>query len=108
MNERNDGGPAFAHGNPDQGGDSGMSLRDYFAASVSNDDHVIRAIRTMDDRDLARYALDTDDEETVSDAADYLGLSELEKIEKRLALEAKAIARARYQQADAMLAEKEK
>lgn len=26
--------PAFAHGNPEQGGDPGMSLRDYFAGQV--------------------------------------------------------------------------
>ena len=29
-----DGGPAFAHGNPEQGGDPGMSLRDYFAGQA--------------------------------------------------------------------------
>jgi hypothetical protein len=29
-----DGGPAFAHGNPEQGGDAGMSLRDYFAGEA--------------------------------------------------------------------------
>ncbi|WP_043767568.1 hypothetical protein [Algiphilus aromaticivorans] len=34
MSVRNDGGPAFAHGNPDQGGAAGMSMRDYFAAKV--------------------------------------------------------------------------
>ena len=29
-----DGGPAFAYGNHEQGGDSGMSLRDYFAGQI--------------------------------------------------------------------------
>lgn len=29
-----DGGPAFGHGNPTQGGDPGMSLRDYFAGQA--------------------------------------------------------------------------
>jgi hypothetical protein len=29
-----DGGPAFAHGHPAQGGDRGMSLRDYFAGQA--------------------------------------------------------------------------
>jgi hypothetical protein len=29
-----DGGPAFAHGNPDQGGDAGMSSRDYIAVAA--------------------------------------------------------------------------
>ena len=28
------GGPAFAHGNPEQGGNEGMSLRDYFAGQA--------------------------------------------------------------------------
>lgn len=31
---RNDGGPAFAHGNPEQGGDPGMSLRDWLAGQA--------------------------------------------------------------------------
>ncbi len=34
---KNDGGPAFAHGNPEQGGDPGMSLRDWFAGQVIGD-----------------------------------------------------------------------
>lgn len=34
MGEHNDGGPAFAHGNPEQGGDPGMSLRDWFAGQA--------------------------------------------------------------------------
>jgi hypothetical protein len=29
-----DGGPAFAQGNPEPGGDVGMSLRDYFAGQA--------------------------------------------------------------------------
>lgn len=28
------GGPAFGHGNPEQGGDPGMSLRDWFAGQA--------------------------------------------------------------------------
>lgn len=34
IEKRKDGGPAFAHGNPEVGGDEGMSLRDYFAAAA--------------------------------------------------------------------------
>ena len=34
MSEQHDGGPAFAHGNPEQGGDPGMSLRDWFAGQA--------------------------------------------------------------------------
>lgn len=29
-----DGGPAFGHGNPEQGGNEGMSLLDFFAAAA--------------------------------------------------------------------------
>ena len=29
-----DGGPAFAHGNPEQGGHPGLSLRDWFAGQA--------------------------------------------------------------------------
>lgn len=32
MNQDKDGGQAFPHGDPTHGGDTGMSLRDYFAA----------------------------------------------------------------------------
>jgi hypothetical protein len=32
--ERNTGGPAFAYGNHEQGGDAGMSLRDWFAGQA--------------------------------------------------------------------------
>lgn len=31
---RPNGGPAFAHGNPEHGGDPGMSLRDWFAGQA--------------------------------------------------------------------------
>lgn len=34
MSKINDGGPAFAHGNHEQGGHSGMSLRDWFAGQA--------------------------------------------------------------------------
>lgn len=34
MTEKKDGGPAFAHGNPEQGGDPGMTLRDWFAGQA--------------------------------------------------------------------------
>ena len=32
------GGPAFAHGNPTDGGEPGMTLRDYFAVHASRQD----------------------------------------------------------------------
>ena len=31
MTAKNDGGPAFPHGDPTHGGEDGMTLRDYFA-----------------------------------------------------------------------------
>lgn len=34
MTKRDDGGPAFGHGNHEQGGDPGMSLRDWFAGQA--------------------------------------------------------------------------
>lgn len=34
MTTPKDGGSAFGHGNPEQGGDPGASLRDYFAAQA--------------------------------------------------------------------------
>ena len=34
MTQKHDGGPAFAHGNHEQGGSSGMSLRDWFAGQA--------------------------------------------------------------------------
>ena len=34
MTKINTGGPAFAHGNHEQGCDSGMTLRDYFAGQA--------------------------------------------------------------------------
>lgn len=34
MSKINDGGPAFAYGNHEQGGASGMSLRDWFAGQA--------------------------------------------------------------------------
>lgn len=39
MAEIEDGGPAFAHGNPEQGGDPGMSLRDWFASQMDRDEY---------------------------------------------------------------------
>lgn len=34
MTRRDDGGPAFGHGDPTNGGCSGMSLRDWFAGQA--------------------------------------------------------------------------
>ena len=45
-----DGGPAFAHGNPEQGGDTGMSLRDYFAGQA-----LAKSMSSYVDRDNAAH-----------------------------------------------------
>ena len=75
----------------------GMSLRDYFAAAVQADDRLVKCVRAMDDKDLAIFALCPDAE------ADFFVLGQVEKYVLRFELEAKAIARVRYMQADAML-----
>ena len=112
-----DGGPAFPcdplefhYGNP-----NGMSLRDYFAAHVQADDRLVKCIRAMDDTALTIFALhpqaEREDHITETgmlsivplwDALDAVG-----KVTARLELEAKAIARVRFMQADAMLRARE-
>lgn len=109
MNEQmNDGGPAFPHdGQIDYTG--GMTLRDYFAAHCQEDDRLVKCIRAMDDKALEVFALNPDFEReewiTEVELTDWSALpSEVAKITRRLELEAKAIARVRFMQADAMLA----
>jgi|DEB0MinimDraft_3_1074331.scaffolds.fasta_scaffold102566_1 hypothetical protein len=34
MSDKDNGGPAFAHGDPHHGGDPGMTLRDWFAGQA--------------------------------------------------------------------------
>jgi hypothetical protein len=94
----------------------GMSLRDYFAAHCQEDDRLVKCVRAMDDRTLELFALfpSIEREEHITEIeqveyTDYLGMSsELQKVVARLMLEAKAIARVRYMQADAMLAERQR
>lgn len=118
----NDGGPAFPA--PDLGNvmyiderkaERGMTLRDYFAAHVQADDRLVKCIRAMDDTALTIFALhpqaEREDHITETgmlsivplwDALDAVG-----KVTARLELEAKAIARVRFMQADAMLRARE-
>jgi hypothetical protein len=113
-----DGGPAFPmSGTEDRNGnvtypEHGMTLRDYFAANCQEDDRLVKCIRAMDDTALAMFALHPDSERdewiTETESTNYLGLSEVEKIVKRLEIEAQAISRVRYMQADAMLKERDK
>jgi hypothetical protein len=111
----NDGGPAF----PCEGGHSsglypapGMTLRDYFAANCQADDRLVKCIRAMDDKSLEFFALYPDSERdehiTAVEYTDWSSLpSEVAKVKKRLELEANAIAKVRYMQADAMLKARE-
>lgn len=118
---KDDGGPAFPvmdvqqerYGSGEYGPvytdyDSGMSLRDYFAAQCQADDRLVKVIRAMDDVALELFALHPECEReehiTEVDLTCWAALpSEVAKVRRRLELEAHAIARVRYMQADAML-----
>lgn len=110
---KDNGGPAFPTDSEHQNGPNsyhfeGMTLRDYFAANMKEDDRLVKCIRAMDDSALAVFAIAPNSEREewiteIDDACEYIGLAEVEKIAKRLEIEAKAIARVRYMQADAML-----
>lgn len=86
----------------------GMSLRDYFAAHVQADDRLVKVVRAMDDSALEIFALhpNAEREEHITDVdlTCWAALpSQVAKVARRLELEARAIARVRYMQADAML-----
>ena len=54
------GGPAFPYGDPTNGGDNGMSLRDYFAASFISSGTVFKQLSsgsTPDEVAAQAYAL---------------------------------------------------
>ena len=116
MNAPRDGGAAFPnHGEntPAWPHYDGMSLRDWFAGKCQADDRLVKCVRAMDDKALEIFALhpDLEREEHITELelTDWLALpSEVAKISRRLELEARAIARVRYMQADAMLAERER
>ena len=88
-----------------------MSLRDYFAAHVQADDRLVKCIRAMDDTALEVFALNPqlEREEHITETGMLAGstmwhaMSVVEKVTARLELEAKAIARVRYMQADQMI-----
>jgi hypothetical protein len=86
-----------------------MTLRDYFAAQCQADDRLVKCVRAMDDKALEYFALypDSEREECITEVryTEWHALpSEVAKVTRRLEIEAKAIARVRYMQADAMLA----
>jgi len=86
----------------------GMSLRDWFAGTMSEDDRLVKCIRAMDDHALELFALHPgcEREEHITEVTftNWMELgSEVAKVVRRLELEASAIARVRWMQADAML-----
>jgi hypothetical protein len=91
----------------------GMLLRDWFAGMCQADDRLVKVVRAMDDTALELFALHPDVERedwlTSVDLTDWLAMpDQVAKIARRLELEAKAIARVRFMQADAMLAQRSK
>lgn len=113
MSNTNDGGPAFPCDlDAWSRGLGGMSMRDYFAANLQVDDRLVKCVRAMDDNALEIFALhpdlERDDRLADIDLTCWSALpSEIAKITRRLELEAVAIARVRFMQADAMLAARE-
>lgn len=112
MSRPDDGGQAFPI--PESEWDNrseGMTLRDWFAGECQEDDRLVKCIRAMDDKALEMFALHPDAEReerlTEIDFENYSALpSEVQRVARRLEIEARAIARVRYMQADAMIAEK--
>lgn len=89
----------------------GMTLLDWFAGTMSEDDRLVKCIRAMDDKALEYFALypssEREEHITEVDYTDWGAIpTEVEKVAKRLELEAKCIACVRYMQAAAMIAEK--
>ena len=114
-----DGGPAFpTESTIGEPGKPGISARDYFAAHVQADDRLVKCVRAMDDTALEIFALHptVEREERITEVdlealalTNWLALpSEVAKVARRLELEARAIARVRLMQADAMLVERER
>ena len=124
-----DGGPAFpVEGfSPNLGSiirSSGMTMRDWFAGQLQIDDRLVKCVRAMDDRalevfgsDMTRFALhpNLEREEHITEtpfplpeATAWDAMNEIQKVRRRLELEARAIAVVRYMQADAMLAERKR
>lgn len=112
MSEIKDGGPAFPCLAARNAPNEGMSLRDWFAGALQADDRLVKAIRAMDDVALEIFALhptcEREEHITEIDLTHWGAIpSEVGKVRKRLELEAAAIARVRYMQADAMLRARE-
>lgn len=85
-----------------------LELRDQFAMHMQADDRLVKCVRAMDDKALELFALypgiEREEHITGVEFTNWAALgSEVAKVTRRLELEARAIARVRYMQADAML-----
>lgn len=93
----------------------GMTLRQWYAGIMQEDDRLVKCIRAMDDTVLLLFATSPgiEREEWITQTKQlcgenvFAGKAEVEKIIRRLRMEAAAIARVRFMQADAMLAASE-
>jgi len=98
--------------------EAGVSVRDFFAAHLQVDDRLVKCVRAMDDTalevfgDHAEYfALypESERDEHVTETGPLDGktqwhaMTEVQKVYRRLELEARAIAIVRFMQADQMI-----
>ena len=111
MSAIDDGGPAFPHLNPDFDGNwnkdpqrGGMTLRDYFAATLAPDVRAMDSLSDADDQDLLQsYGT----EEEIAEGFRYVSPGKpmpVMNIVLRAKLESKGRAVLRLMEADAMLA----
>jgi hypothetical protein len=86
----------------------GMTLRDWFAGTIKYDKELMENVSRCDDQDLIeRFGLESEKDEYF----EYVGPESdmpFKNIELRIKLEARARARLRYLEADAMIAERDK
>ena len=113
MSEKDNGGPAFPSCNYDSGAvpvlwGSGMSLRDWFAATIRYDRDIMEDISECDDQDLIENFGSPEEKDEYFEFVCPGFPQKWKNIELRAKLEARARARIRYREADAMLAERAK
>ena len=109
MNTIETGGPAFPTSLPDaEQGFDGMSLRDWFAATIQYNKDLTGDISRCDDQDLVeRFGTESEKDEYFDCVLPGCPIP-FKNIELRARLEARARAVIRYREADAMLAGRRK
>ena len=107
MSTTDTGGPAFPTSLPDvEQGFEGMSLRDWFAATIQYDKDLMEDISRCDDQDLVeRFGTEAEKDDYFDCVLPGAPIP-FKNIELRARLEARARAVIRYREADAMLAER--